>query len=45
MNPKPSNVLIRAYGPRNFMKIAQSQAQWGTTGSGEVERTVEQLRL
>jgi len=28
---------LRAYGPRKFMKIAQSQGTMRTVGSGEVE--------
>ena len=29
--------LLRAYGPRKFMKIEQSQGTMRTLGSGEVE--------
>jgi hypothetical protein len=36
---------IRAYGPRNLMKIGPSRGTMGDSGSGEVERTVEPLRL
>ena len=40
-----STLPIRAYGPRNLMKIVRAEAQWEARGSGEVGETVALLRL
>jgi hypothetical protein len=40
-----SFLSFRAFAPRNLMKIAQSPTKWRRLGSGEVETTVEKLRL
>ena len=41
----PSTLPIRAYGPRNLMKIGQSRGTMRDMGSGEVGETVALLRL
>jgi len=50
---EPLQITVRSFkpvhlgpcGPRKLMKIAESQDTWERLGSGEVEVSVEQLRL